>query len=169
MSSFVRHECTVFNIFNSCKGSRASPNGISSGKQIPIFVHQDVVRKRDSLDSLSDMESLQDVSGFLSDNTTLQSDSPFSKLSKALPDLPSDNDSVMEVEINEKNMPLSPSTGSVYSTASAPRSRPPPTPIEQRPYSFPVSVTASNSFLDLSSPSPHHESFLQMSPADKRV
>ncbi|PPQ64993.1 hypothetical protein CVT26_015702 [Gymnopilus dilepis] len=117
--------------FNKSKGA-ASTNGTASqgGAGMPIFISQDVVEKRDSLDTLSDLTSIKD-SDFASEIGS-RPPSQFNTLTK-------ESGLVPPVAVSQAHS----DTGSVTVVESPSSTR--------RPISFPTSVTPSDgSFLDLS-------------------
>ncbi|KAF8894930.1 pheromone A receptor-domain-containing protein [Gymnopilus junonius] len=122
--------------FNKSKGT-ASANGTSlrgAGAGMPIFISQDVVEKRDSLDTLSDLTSIKD-SEFASEVGS-RPPSQFNTLTKESGLVPP---------------AIVSSAESTNSTSTIVEPRPP----TRRPISFPTSVTPSDgSFLDLSPSEP---------------
>lgn len=98
---------------------------------MPIFISQEVIEKRDSFDSLSDMTSVKE--SVYGSETGSNPSSPFSTLKKS------------SIAQNTPGLkpPGSPSSESTH-TASTVVETP------RRHISFPASVTPSGSFLDLS-------------------
>jgi pheromone a factor receptor len=117
--------------FNKFKGG-SSKIASSQGAGMPIFVRQEVVEKRDSFDSLSDMTSVKE--SVYESETGSNPSSPFNTLTKTsiaqnTPGLKPPGTSSSESTLT---------TSTVVETA------------RRHPISFPASITPSGSFLDLS-------------------
>ncbi|KAF8160982.1 pheromone A receptor-domain-containing protein [Crassisporium funariophilum] len=124
--------------FNKSKGLSSSNLAASQGGGMPIYISQEVVEKRDSLDSISDLTSVKDLSDFGSESNS-RATSPFNTLTRQ--------------EANERsgqqlNIPTNSSSPSTHTSSTFVVEITPPS--IRRPPSFPCSVTPSGSFLDLS-------------------
>jgi pheromone a factor receptor len=101
-------------------------------QSIPVFVSQDVIHKRDTMNTLSDVDSLPRI------HYNKDRDSTCTNSSASL-------------RADAKSLPLTATSGSWYSQDSAAVQHVPPA----RTNSFPVSVTPSHSFLEIITPHPH--------------
>ena len=127
---FSKHVCSLqySSSFNKFKGS-SSNTASSQGAGMPIFIRQEVVEKRDSFDSLSDMTSIKE--SVYGSETESKPSSPFSTLTKT---------SVTQTAPGQKP----PGASSSHTPSTVVETTP------RYPITFPTSITPSGSFLDLS-------------------
>lgn len=110
--------------FNKFKGDSSN----NAGSQGAVFIRQEVVEKRDSFDSLSDMTSVKE--SIYESETGSNPSSPFNTLTKT--------------SIAGLKPPGTPSSESTLTTSTVVETT------RRHQISFPASVTPSGSFLDLS-------------------
>ncbi|TFK44579.1 pheromone A receptor-domain-containing protein [Crucibulum laeve] len=140
------------------RGETLNPSASAVAGSMPVYISKEVIEKRDSLDSISDMMSFSELESQPNSlNSTLKKQDSSETICTDEPNEKLENDLEESKETlpvqNEPKSPVTPmsaSTASIYSTNTNPVELAPPPSTRRSPAMFPTSVTPSGSFLDLS-------------------